>query len=217
MNFIRPPKAPNLPLAPSEYERGYTHQINDVLRLYFTTIDNAFQALFGSGSSGSNGGGQFLKFPYGAFSDYTPQSATVINTPYKMTFNTTDYTNGVTVVTSGGSASRITVANTGLYNLQWSGQFQNTAVQDHDASVWIRKNGTDVTGSTGYISIPSKHGGVDGHIVTGWNYFLQLTANDYVELWWSTDNLAVTIHTYGAGVGPSTASLIATLSFVSAV
>ena len=41
MNFIRPPKAPNLPIAPTEYERGYTHQINDVLRLYFTTIDNS--------------------------------------------------------------------------------------------------------------------------------------------------------------------------------
>jgi len=41
MNFIRPPKAPNLPLAPSEYERRYTHQINDVLRLYFAQIDNS--------------------------------------------------------------------------------------------------------------------------------------------------------------------------------
>jgi hypothetical protein len=217
MNFIRPPKAPNLPLAPTEYERGYTHQINDVLRLYFTTIDNAFQALFGSGSSGSNGGGQFLKFPYGAFSDYTTQSASITNTPYKMTFNTTDYTNGVSVVTSGGFASRLTVGNTGLYNLQWSGQFQNTATQDHDVNVWIRKNGADIPGSTGYISIPSKHGGVNGHSIDSWNYLISLTAGDYVELWWSTDALAVTIQHYAAGVGPSTASVIATLTFVSAV
>jgi hypothetical protein len=35
------PKAPNLPVAPAEYDRAYTHGLNDVLRLYFTRVDNA--------------------------------------------------------------------------------------------------------------------------------------------------------------------------------
>jgi hypothetical protein len=215
MNFIRPPKAPNLPLAPADYERKYTHQINDVLRLYFNTIDNAFQALFGSGSGGSVGGGQFLKFPYGAFEDTTSQ-AIAANTATAMTFNTTDYANGVSVV--GGS--KITVANTGLYNLQWSGQFQNTDTQLQDVSVWIRINGSNLAGSTGLISIPNKHGGINGHTVVGWNYFLSLTAGDYLELYWSSPSAQVSLEAYGAGSSPTrptTASLIATLSFVSAV
>ena len=31
--------APNLPLAPTEYQRQYTDQLNDVLRLYFNRLD----------------------------------------------------------------------------------------------------------------------------------------------------------------------------------
>ena len=31
--------APNLPLAPTEYQRQYTDQLNDILRLYFNRLD----------------------------------------------------------------------------------------------------------------------------------------------------------------------------------
>ena len=31
--------SPNLPLAPSEYSRAYTDQLNNVLRLYFNRLD----------------------------------------------------------------------------------------------------------------------------------------------------------------------------------
>lgn len=33
-------KAPNLPIAPVEYSQQYQDQINNVLRLYFSQIDN---------------------------------------------------------------------------------------------------------------------------------------------------------------------------------
>ena len=41
MTAFLTPKAPNLPIAPAEYDRVYTHQLNDVLRLYFARVDNA--------------------------------------------------------------------------------------------------------------------------------------------------------------------------------
>ena len=155
--------------------------------------------------------------PYGAFQDTTDQTIASTTTAYEMTFNTTDSSNGVTVVTSGGKASRLTVANAGTYNLQWSGQFNNSDTQIHDATVWIRKNGTDITGSSGVISVPNSHGGVDGHTLVGWNYFVDLAANDYIEMMWSATNTAVSLQFYAAGTSPtrpSTASLIATLSYV---
>ena len=31
--------APNLPLAPTDYQRQYTDQLNDILRLYFNRLD----------------------------------------------------------------------------------------------------------------------------------------------------------------------------------
>ena len=210
-NTLLPPKAPNLPVGPKQYEQRYQDQLLNDLRRYFNTLDNALGLLLGTGS----GGGKYVRFPYGAFQSGVDQTATV-NTATAMTFNVTDYSNDVSVV----SNSRITVVNSGIYNLQWSGQFENADTQLHDASVWIRVNGADVVGSDSLISVPNKHGGINGHTIAAWNYFVQLDAGDYVELWWATDNAGVSLQTYIAGtspVYPTTASVIATLSFVSAL
>jgi len=121
---------------------------------------------------------------------------------------------------TGSVASQITVAQAGIYNLQWSGQFVNTAAQIHEVSVWLRLNGVDVVGSTGRVSINAKHGAFDGGALPAWNYFVQLQANEYVELWWSTPDTAAYLTSYVAGTSPTrptTASVIATLSFVSAL
>jgi hypothetical protein len=40
---IRPSKAPNLLVAPNEYEQRYADQLNNALRLYFNQIDNFTQ------------------------------------------------------------------------------------------------------------------------------------------------------------------------------
>lgn len=208
-------KAPALPITPSVYSRQYGDQLNNVLRLYFSQLDN-FIAQLNAGATSTITG---LRLPYGSFADTTDQTA-LANTATVMTFNTTDFANGISIVTSGGLASRITAATAGIYNFQWSGQFVNTNTQLHDASIWVRKNGTDVVGSTGFISIPNRHGGVDGHGIYGWNFFFSLNAGDYIELWWSTDNTAVSIQAYPVGVSPtrpSTSSLVATMAFVSAL
>jgi len=208
-NSLLPPKAPNLPIGPKEYSQRYQDQLLNDLRRYFNTLDNALGLLLGTG------GGKYVRFPYGAFQSDVDQTAT-INTATAMTFNVTDYSNDVSVV----SNSRITVVNSGVYNLQWSGQFENADTQLHDASVWIRVNGADVVGSDSLISVPNKHGGVNGHTIAAWNYFVQLNAGDYVELWWSTDDTQVSLQYYAAGTSPTrptTASVIATLSFVSAL
>lgn len=202
------PPPPGLPLAPVAYEQRYIDQLNNILRLYFNQISSSLGTIVRSS------GGELVINPYGAFSDYTDQTAAVINTSYVMTFNTTDLTNGVTVV----AGSKLTVGYTGVYNLQWSGQFDNSAAGDQDVKVFVKINGTSAVGSTGLVSIPSKHGAVNGHCIAGWNFLLSLNAGDYVELWWQTDDTAVTIQTYAAvGATPSTASLIATMTFVSAI
>jgi hypothetical protein len=210
-NTLLPPKAPNLPIATIQYEERYQNQLLADLRRYFNTLDSALGLLLGTGS----GGGKYVRFPYGAFQSDVDQTAT-INTATAMTFNVTDQSNDVSVV----SNSRITVVNSGIYNLQWSGQFENTDTQLHDANVWIRVNGTNVIGSNGLVSVPNKHGGINGHNIAAWNYFVKLNAGDYVELYWATDNAGVSLQTYIAGtspVHPTTASVIATLSFVSAL
>ena len=212
---ITPPTAPNLGSADVAYDQGFFTQSFGGLNTYFSKLTALFSALFG------RRGGKWINNPYGAFQDTTDQTATA-NTATVMTFNTTDFSNGVSVVTSGGKASRLTVAQAGIYNLQFSAQFENSDTQEHDVSIWLRQDasgaGTDIAGSTGFVGIPSKHGGINGHIIAGWNYFVTLNANDFVEIWWSTPNTAVTIQAYAAGTSPTrptTASVVATLTFVS--
>ena len=212
---LRPSQQPRLPAAPVEYDRTYVDALTGILRQYFNEVDNLTQSLL------TNTGGRFLRTVCGSFQDTTTQTATA-NTATAMTFNTTDTaaTNNVSVV----SSSKITVVYPGIYNLQFSSQFQNTDTQIHDVSVWIRQgNGggasTDVAGSNGLISVPNSHGGTPGHIITGWNYLISMAANDHIQLYWSTDNTAVTMQNYAAGVTPTrptTASVIATMTFVSA-
>ena len=152
---------------------------------------------------------------YGSWSDSTDQiGSTVAGVP--MTYNTADVTDGITLV--GGS--QITVPNTGIYDLQFSAQFQNTDTAFQDVYIWLKQNGVDIPGSTGFISVPNRHAGTDGHSIIGWNYFLSMAANDYIEIYWSVPNVAVTIQhlaASGTPTKPSTQSVVATMSFVSAL
>ena len=121
---------------------------------------------------------------------------------------------------TGTVSSKITVTQPGIYNLQWSGQFVNEDAAIHEISVWLRQNGTDVVGSTGEVSINAKHGAFDGGAIVSWNYLVSLNANDYVELWYSTPDVDAYLTSYVAGTSPTrptTASVIATLTFVSAL
>jgi hypothetical protein len=156
-----------------------------------------------------------LRFQYGAFSSDQTQTATA-NTATLMTLNTTDFANGVSI-----SSSKITAAYAGIYNLQFSAQLQNTDNAIQDISIWLRQNGTDIAGSTGLVSIPARKSasaGEEAHEIIGWNYYVSLTAGQYIEIYWSTTFASVTIQKYAASTGPvrpSTQSVVATLSFVS--
>jgi hypothetical protein len=203
---LRPPKAPNLLVAPVDYRQQYIDQLNNALRLYFNQIDNSLASLL------DVTGGSGLSSPYGAFSSDQDQTA-VANTATKMTLNTTDFANNVSI-----SSSEITVANAGIYNLQFSAQFQNTDTAFQDVYIWLRQNGVDIPGSTGFVSIPNRHAGTDGHSIVGWNYFLSMAAEDHIEIYWSVPNVAVTIQhlaASGTPTKPSTQSVVATMSFVS--
>lgn len=151
--------------------------------------------------------------PYGAFQDTTTQTISSITTSYPMRFNTTDYSSGVSVV----SNSRITVSNYGIYNIQFSGQFQNTDSQIQDVDIWLSKNGTNVSLSRGSISISNRHGSIDGSILPAWNYFIELNAGDYVELMWQASSTLVSmisLPTATSPTRPAAASIIASVQYV---
>jgi hypothetical protein len=162
------------------------------------------------GPAGQSGLGYF-----GAFQDTTTQTIASTTTAYPITLNTTDF--GSNGVTRGTPTSRIVFANAGTYNIQWSGQFQNTDNSEHDVYVWLKINGTDLVGSTGLVSVPARHGSISGHVIASWNYFISVTSGQYIEFYWSSDSTSVSLRFYDVGTNPTkpaTASIIVTASQV---
>ena len=117
---------------------------------------------------------------------------------------------------TGTIQSELVVTTAGIYNLQFRVQYQNVNAADKIASVWLRKNNTDVVGSNSFVTVPL---GTQDALATG-SYFLSLVADDYVEIWWSADSADISVLSAVAGTSPTrptTASVIATMNFVSAL
>jgi hypothetical protein len=203
------PAIPSLGTSGIVYSQNVQNQNNGLLRLFFTKLVNSLQSVFGPR------GGKYLNNPYGAFQDSTDQVAASTTVAYPVTFNTTDFSNGVTI----DSNSRITVADAGIWNLQFSLQFTNTTNASQDVDVWFRVNGTNITASNSrYGLAPRKGAGDPFHVIMALNYFVSLNATDYIEIMWRTTDTGVSIEQYAAGTSPTRPAIpsaIATMSFVS--
>jgi hypothetical protein len=139
------------------------------------------------------------KRPYGSFYSTATQTAPNSASVYAVECSQTALSNFVTVA----SSSRVTAARTGVYNLQFSCQLQNSATADYDAMFWFRHNGVDEPSSNTVISVPSKHGSINGSAVAAWNYVNELSSGDYMELMWWAENSAVTMPAVAALTSPT--------------
>ena len=153
---------------------------------------------------------------YGAWHDTSTVTATSTTTAYVMNIGSIDLENGTSIV--GGT--KITVANTAVYNLQFSAQLSNPNAAIADVSIWIRLNGVNVTDGAGTNGVPAKHGSNNGLQIISWNYVLDLTAGDYVELVWHSDTTGVQLITFPATTSPAvpeSPSLIVTIQTVTQI
>ena len=156
---------------------------------------------------------------YGSFYDVTDQTGLASQILTMKLGNTdTSATNGVSVVNDGdGNPTQITVNETGVYDIQFSAQMvKNSGNSSTRATIWLRKNGVDVSDSATYISFP----GNSVYIVAAWNFFVQLNAGEYAQIMWhidsNVDNGLLIAHE-PAGVSPThpaVPSLIVTVNKV---
>jgi hypothetical protein len=179
---LRPPKAPNLLVAPVQYAQLYQDQLNNALRLYFNQIDN-----FGFGLLNTSGGGG-LSFPHIAASDSTDQYATANNTPTVVTFNTLDSGSGFTLNPPGSATADVP----GVYKITYSAQLANTDNAVHDAVFWLKidtgSGFVDVPNSATVFTLPArKSAGVPSYVAGYSEVTFSVNSGDVVELWWATN------------------------------
>ncbi|MEY4436852.1 MAG: hypothetical protein RL100_316 [Actinomycetota bacterium] len=164
----------------------------------------------GSGSSGATGatgstgpagptgpkgdpGADGLIPDYGYFIDTTTQNMLAINTPTAMKFGTNLIANkGVTI--TGADKTRITFAEPGVYNIQFSAQiFKNTSTNTADIDIWLSQGGQTVADSNTQLTITNDIGKT-GKAVAAWNFFVTITASgQYCELMWSSASSVISL------------------------
>ena len=131
---------------------------------------------------------------YGVFSDSTTQTPAAIYTPYAVTFNTTDFANGVS---RGTPTSHIVVADSGLYKFDFSFQVESSNASAKKMWIWPRVNGVDVPNSNSEITLTG-NGTV---LVPSWSWTLSMQANQYFQIMYAVENTAIAITSKAAQTG----------------
>jgi hypothetical protein len=129
-------------------------------------------------------------------------------TAIKLENTVTSPTAGITIANDGsGNPTRITFAAAGTYALAPSIQFKNTDSNDHDATFWFRKNGTDIANSASVVNVPKAADG--GAVFAQIVLYETVTAAQYIEIMWLPEDADVTLDFIAAGaIAPAVPSVI---------
>ena len=143
-----------------------------------------------------------------AYSNTDQTGSVSVATAVKIENIVTSPTVGITIANDGsGNPTRITFAAAGTYSLSPSFQFKNTDSNDHDATFWFRKNGTDIANSASVVNIPKAADG--GATFAQIVFYETVTAAQYIEIMWLPENVAVTLDFIAAGaIAPAVPSVI---------
>ena len=203
-NEIGKTEPPALPYPEAQYSSSFFQQFNNVLRLYFNRLTNSVNQLLST-----EDGGKALYMPRGLFYSTTNQAAAATNTGYPVGLETVYIGNGISI--EGVDKTRITVSADGVYNFQVTLTIAHTNSSDATVWTWINKNGTDVTYGG---QVQTVKGNADRAIY--WNFSIDLTADQYIEMYWATDDTALSLKTQAAtSPHPGIPSTIVAVSFVS--
>lgn len=147
---IQVPAPPDIGSAPQGYDRAFADQSNGALRTFFIKLVNALAAMFGPR------GGKYINTPYGAFQDSTDQTDGSTAVAYFFRFNTTDYSNGISLssrtasFTGSIATTTLTVSAVSAGTIFPSMQISGTGVT---AGTRIVAQLTGTTGGTGTYTV----------------------------------------------------------------
>lgn len=137
---------------------------------------------------------------FGAFSDITDQTGST-TVPAAVKFGTVEInSSGITMVTDGTDLTRLTFATAGTYMVAPNMQFANSDAADHDVTVWLALNGTNVLRSSTRITVPKAGDG--GNAFFQIIFYVTVTAGQYVQVYWLPESTAVTLDHTAAVTGP---------------
>ena len=193
MSAPRGVSPPNLPTAPNDYERRYQDQFANALRLFFNNLTREVNS----------------PTPHASYFDTTTQTNPVADAVNLFTYDSVE---SEFEISRGVPTSKIYVANTGVYNFQFSAQLDKSGGGADAVWIWPRINGVNVPNSATKVVID----GPNNEVVPAWNFVLVMRAGDYFELAWQSADTDVIIAAEAAASNyPAIPSIIMTVTWVS--
>jgi hypothetical protein len=113
-----------------------------------------------------------------------------VNTPQVVTFNTTQFNQGTSLV----SSTRVYVGSQGNYQVTWAVGFSHSTGTGL-VTTFLKKNGTTIANTGAQTTTFS---GSSSLVQLSPTFILSLNAGDYIELWWNTNALSSSINSTAA-------------------
>lgn len=158
--------------------------------------------------------GSAVDFKYGAFQNNATLTNTSPGTGIPMQFNTTDYTNGVSITNDlAGHKTNITIDNAGIYNFQFSAQLNKNGGGGAaiDIYIWMNKNGNPIPDTNTRVTLQ----GANLYTVAAWNLVFSANAGDKFQLMWGSSSANAEIAYLGTpAIGPEIPAVILTVTQV---
>jgi hypothetical protein len=133
---------------------------------------------------------------YGEFYSSQDQTASA-NVATAITFNNSaSFNTGITVA----SNSQITFDTAGTYMIAVSIQFVSSDPSEQDATVWFRKNGTDIVASASKVTVPKTS--VGGALLFQVTLMESVTASQYIQVYYAVESANVTVDFTAAQSSP---------------
>ena len=148
-----------------------------------------------TGATGPQGAGGTIGY-YGSFYSTAIQTNAGAASANVITYNNTDISNGVSIV----SNSQITIANPGIYNIQFSAQLNKTDSGVDEAHIWLSRNGSNVPETNTIVELDKNN----MKQVAAWNFLVETTnPNEYFELYWHSTDLDIRLFAEPGSTGPT--------------
>lgn len=165
---------------------------------------DCFVTSFASGSQQPQG-------PYlNAFSTDTQYNSGTQNTSKRMTLNNVPDSHGISL----RSGNEIVFTQSGMYNIQFSAQFDKTDAGSQDFDVWFSLNSGNIANSNSQYTLA----GNNAKMIAALNFFQPITASgQYMSINWSSANEHIRLLAIATQTGPdrpATPSVIVTVNKV---
>ena len=135
------------------------------------------------------------------------------NIVYSGSLSSIDYENGFIRSGSNGNKNKIYALNTGIYNMQYSLQFETTNNSAAQIDVWFAKDGNDMPYTDSIFYIPTT-----GYGIGAVNVVTEIISGSYIELKYATADVNAAVNTVsgsGAYSRPQSPAIILTLTQIS--